>query len=555
MISEQLGELEESMRILKEQCDELAMLLSSASSMLDVEGAPPTEKLDEEIRDLRRAFLVLQQDVVACASEIPESDCVLHDLKDNVTSLRALRQVMTHMIDQEIRRIRLAVQAVVPRVLHLYHSEQDDFGPLLQLRRSASDLLKRLEALDDEYDSDDENSGIDSYSTLLKDLQPFLALLDLITTDVLDDERWVALQNDATSAFGLSLAVAAARGKIKIISPSTTTMASTKPLFSLWGTFHIPTDRYRATWSAPGNKARQVLFVQAMHALVITQVGAALVDIATGRVQWEIIGHTDFGVLSTSGQQLALISGGTVSLWSLGREVSCRFGPFLREAYSVALAHDGHALVLGRLENEIGVWDCHTGERLLSTKHLERNDIDPEGQIPGEVYHLLSGPYGKVIAALMDSSGTLCILDAIGGELIDGYGGIKGWARSVAFSAETGVLATGTDDAVITLWHTNDHWFLEQVGHSDWIRSLSFSPDGMFLASAGDDETVRLWRTLDLTEVACLRGHRSRVRSVVFSADGQTLASVGDDNCVRLWSVTTTQQVGCLDMTSPAGPR
>ena len=71
-------------------------------------------------------------------------------------------------------------------------------------------------------------------------------------------------------------------------------------------------------------------------------------------------------------------------------------------------------------------------------------------------------------------------------------------------------------------------------GHKDGIRSVSFSHDSALVASGSEDTTIRIWCTATGECVKALVSHDGRVESVTFSHDSALMASGSLDETVRI---------------------
>ncbi|MEG3987473.1 NACHT domain-containing protein [Microcoleus sp. S28C3] len=112
--------------------------------------------------------------------------------------------------------------------------------------------------------------------------------------------------------------------------------------------------------------------------------------------------------------------------------------------------------------------------------------------------------------------------------------------RSVIFSPDGKLLATGDTDGIVRLWEASTgREILTCKGHTNVVESVAFSPDGKILASASYDKTIELWDVKTGECLKVLQGHTESVMSVTFNPDGNILASGSFDRTIRLWDIRT----------------
>ncbi|MBC8115189.1 MAG: Gfo/Idh/MocA family oxidoreductase, partial [Candidatus Saccharimonas sp.] len=122
----------------------------------------------------------------------------------------------------------------------------------------------------------------------------------------------------------------------------------------------------------------------------------------------------------------------------------------------------------------------------------------------------------------------------------------SGQVRTVAFSPDGKVLATGSYQSV-SLWNPVTGELVKALkGHRAYVTGIAFSPDGLRLATACEDEIARVWKLEGDDAPLTFKQHRLPVTGVAWSPDGKLLAtSAGDDTRptkggeVKIWDAAT----------------
>jgi energy-coupling factor transporter ATP-binding protein EcfA2 len=162
------------------------------------------------------------------------------------------------------------------------------------------------------------------------------------------------------------------------------------------------------------------------------------------------------------------------------------------------------------------------------------------------IWSLAFSPNSQLIASASDDK-TVKIW-SLDGTLVSTLKGHNGVIRKVVFSPDGQIIASGSDDRTIKLWQPNGNLISTLKGHSDGVLGVAFSSDARTLASASGDNTIKLWQrdctnspkgdctTGHYVMLRTLKGHQRGVWKVVFSRDGQFLASASEDGTVKLWT-------------------
>lgn len=281
-------------------------------------------------------------------------------------------------------------------------------------------------------------------------------------------------------------------------------------------------------------------------------------DLETSALSATLNGHEgriESLAFSADGRRLASAANdGTVRVWDLSR---IRPPPKLRDhrhgADGIEFSADGSRMVTSSSDNTIWLWDARLGAPVACLNdqamvYLEGGPPTPAVAIRGErVLCRLGGEaWDAATGAVLRSSSR-------NGDSIAHFWSLSMGGRMTVWAPDGAKVAAYGDGDVPTISSTADLRAepLYLRGHDETVEGAAFSPDSRLLATGSDDRTVRVWDAGTGAEVVCFRGHEQAVSCVAFSSDGRFVASGSADRTVRVWDLTAERVSICIDLDDP----
>jgi GTPase SAR1 family protein len=153
--------------------------------------------------------------------------------------------------------------------------------------------------------------------------------------------------------------------------------------------------------------------------------------------------------------------------------------------WGCAWSPDGTRLLSASYDSTLGVWDAHTGQRLLT----------------------LEGHTNSVRGCAWSPDGTRLL--------------------SASFDNTLGVWDAHTGQRLLTL-----------EGHTGLALGCAWSPDGARLLSASDDKTLGVWDASTGQRLLTLEGHTKSVFGCAWSPDGTRALSASADGRLGIWTLS-----------------
>ena len=210
-------DLRKRLSTLNERFSALAESLAQTARQLQISGSLPPESLLDEITKVHADFGDVRHRVLDAARALALNSPAMSEI-DSIKALEpVLESVVQAVVAEEKRNAateaRKRVMAVLDRVLAIAHADGPNFAALVQCQAKAKEIQAAAQ--------DPKAFDTDNAPAFLESTPSFAALLSMIEgREALDDEKFAALEDTVTQAFGRALAVAATRGKLLVGGPA-----------------------------------------------------------------------------------------------------------------------------------------------------------------------------------------------------------------------------------------------------------------------------------------------------------------------------------------------
>ncbi|KAJ3123597.1 hypothetical protein HK098_001807 [Nowakowskiella sp. JEL0407] len=163
--------------------------------------------------------------------------------------------------------------------------------------------------------------------------------------------------------------------------------------------------------------------------------------------------------------------------------------------HSVAWNCDGKKVASGSFDQSARVWtlsQCTNNQTNRDSVELRghQGDVDQLCWDPSNPDRLVTASVDKTVR-LWDIRGTIQVLKYPELSLIHTISAHTAGCYCLEFDPRGRYFATGSADALVSLWDVDDFVCVRTFGALDWpVRAISFSFDGELIASASEDHVI-----------------------------------------------------------------
>lgn len=191
------------------------------------------------------------------------------------------------------------------------------------------------------------------------------------------------------------------------------------------------------------------------------------------------------------------------------------------------------------------------GRFILSSKHFFASNTH-QSTITASQLHRTTQGFDLLLVAF--SSGSFSLYELPAFTLIHSLSVSSSSLSTLAISPSSSWLAVGsshTSSLLVWEWQS-ESYILRQQGHSGLVSCLAYTPDSGYIATGGDDGRVKVWNANSGYCFKTFTHHTAPVTSVLFSSAGNVVLSASSDGTVHCYDLvryrlfrTLTAPVAC----------
>ncbi len=201
----------------------------------------------------------------------------------------------------------------------------------------------------------------------------------------------------------------------------------------------------------------------------------------------------------------------------------------------VRFSNDGKYVATG-CNRSAQIFDARDGRKVCEL--LDENVQDKDGDL--YIRSVCFSPDGKLLATGAEDK-KIRVWDIESKRIRTIFDGHEQDIYSLDFSRTGRLIASGSGDKTVRLWDIESNQQVMVLSIEDGVTTVAMSPDGRFVAAGSLDKSVRVWDCSSgylIERLEGPQGHKDSVYSVAFSPSGRELVSGSLDKTIKMWELT-----------------